>query len=106
MTEQHFVIKRFFITLVSRVREIFNDTNTGARAWSKALMAPILAQVREHKIMMDQRLENLKKVHENLDNLSGRIQDLEAIQQNLENQQVTIKTMLHKLDRPLAPLNS
>ncbi len=106
MTEQHFVIKRFFITLVSRVREIFNDTNTGARTWSKAIMAPILAQVREHKIMMDHRLENLKKVHENLDNLSGRIQDLEATKQNLENQQVTIKTMLRKLDQPLAPLNS
>jgi hypothetical protein len=106
MTEQHFVVKRFFITLVSRVREIFNDTNTGARTWSKAIMAPILAQVREHKIMMDHRLENLKKVHENLDNLQGRIQDLEATKQNLENQQVTIKTMLRKLDQPLTPLNS
>jgi hypothetical protein len=106
MTEQHFVIKRFFITLVSRVREIFTDCNTGARTWSKAIMAPILAQVREHKIMMDHRLENLKKVHENLDNLNGRIQDLEASKQNLENQQLAIKNMLRKLDQPLAPLNS
>jgi len=106
MTEQHFVIQRFFITLVSRVREIFGDTNTGARTWSKAIMAPILAQVREHKIMMDHRLENLKKVHENLDNLAGRIHELEATKQNLENQQVTINTMLHKLGQPLIPLNS
>lgn len=106
MTEQHFVVKRFFITLASRLRELFTDCNTGARTWSKAIMAPILAQVREHKIMMDHRLENLKKVHENLDNLSGRIQELEATQQNLGNQQVTIKTMLRKLEQPLVPLNS
>jgi hypothetical protein len=106
MTEQHFVVKRFFITLVSRVREIFTEGNGAANAWSKAIMAPILAQVREHKIMMDHRLENLKKVHENLDNLQGRIQDLGMTRQNLESQQLTIKTMLRKLNQPLIPLNS
>jgi hypothetical protein len=105
MTEQHFVVKRFFITLVSRVRETFTECNTSASAWSKAIMAPILAQVREHKIMMDHRLENLKKVHENLDNLQGRIQDLGMTRQNLESQQVTIKTMLRKLNQPLTSLN-
>jgi hypothetical protein len=106
MTEQHFVIKKFFITLVSRTREVFNECNTGAKAWSKAIMAPILAQVREHKIMMDHRLENLKKVHENLDNLSGRITELEATRQNLENQQLVIKNMLRKINQPFAKLNS
>jgi hypothetical protein len=106
ITEQHFVIKRFFITLVSRVRETFNDCNVGARTWSKAILAPIMAQVREHKIMMDHRLENLKKVHENLDNLGNRIQELQAAKQNLETQQTTIRTMLRKLNQPLASLNS
>ncbi|HKQ30797.1 MAG TPA: dynamin family protein [Burkholderiales bacterium] len=105
MTEKHFVVKRFFITLVSRVRETFTECNANANAWSKAIMAPILAQVREHKIMMDHRLENLKKVHENLDNLQGRIQELSMTRQNLESQQVTIKTMLRKLNQPLVTLN-
>lgn len=106
MTEQHFVVKRFFITLVSRVRDTFTECNAGANAWSKAIMAPIMAQVREHKIMMDHRLENLKKVHENLDNLKGRIEDLSMAKQNLESHQVTIKTMLRKLNQPLVSLNS
>ncbi len=102
MTEQHFVVKKFFITMVSRTRELFGEANTACKTWSKAVMAPILAQVREHKIMMDQRLANLKRVHENLDNLSDRIAELEASKQNLENQLLVIRNMLRKLDQPLA----
>jgi hypothetical protein len=101
MTEQHFVIKKFFISLASRARYLYTECNTAARNWSKAIMAPILAQVREHKIMMDHRLENLKRVHENLDNLSDRIADLENTKQNLENQLLIISNMLRKINQPL-----
>ena len=101
ITEQHFVVQKFFVTLVGRAREIFSGANTAARAWSKAIMAPILSQVREHKILMDQRLENLKKVHENFDNLSDRIAELESGRQNLENQQLVIRNMLRKINKPL-----
>jgi hypothetical protein len=101
ITEQHFVVQKFFVTLAGRAREIFSEANVAARAWSKAIMAPILSQVREHKILMDQRLENLKKVHENFDNLSDRIAELESGRQNLENQQLVIRNMLRKINKPL-----
>jgi hypothetical protein len=101
ITEQHFVVQKFFVTLVGRAREIFSEANAAARAWSKAIMAPILSQVREHKILMDQRLENLRKVHENFDNLSDRIAELESGRQNLENQQLVIRNMLRKINKPL-----
>jgi HPt (histidine-containing phosphotransfer) domain-containing protein len=101
LSEQHFVVQKFFVTLVGRAREIFIDCQTAARTWSKAIMAPILAQVREHKILMDQRLESLKKVHENFDNLKDRIAELESSRQNLENQQLVIRNMLRKINQPL-----
>ena len=101
ITEQHFVVQKFFVTLVGQARELFSECNSAARAWSKAIMAPILSQVREHKILMDQRLENLKRVHENFDNLSGRITELESNHQNLENQQLVIRNMLRKINQPL-----
>ena len=107
ITEQHFVIKKFFITLASRARLLHQECHGAARNWCKAIMAPILTQVREHKIMMDHRIENLKRVHENLDNLSGRIAELDATKQNLENQLMIIDNMLRKIDRPPgAKLNS
>ena len=101
ITEQHFVVQKFFVTLVCRAREILGECGGAARAWSKAIMAPILSQVREHKILMEQRLENLKKVHENFDNLSGRIAELESNRQNLENQQLVIRNMLRKINQPV-----
>ena len=102
MTEQHFVIKKFFITLASRARMVYQECNGAARNWGKAVMAPILAQVREHKIMMDHRLENLKRVQANLGALSGRIAEIEGAKQNLENQLMIIDNMLRKIDQPLA----
>jgi chromosome segregation ATPase len=86
MTEQHFVVKKFFITLVSRARHIFDECNKGSHAWSKAVMAPVFARIREHKVTMDQRVANLKKIHRNLDHLKDRIAELEADKQKLENQ--------------------
>lgn len=105
ITEQHFVVQKFFVTLAGRAREIFSEGNGAARAWSKAIMGPILSQVREHKILMDQRLENLKKVHENSDNLNDRIAELESSRQNLENQQLVIRNMLRKINQP-APVDA
>ena len=99
MTEQHFVIKKFFITLASRARMLHQECNGAARTWCKAIMAPILAQVREHKIMMDHRIDSLKRVHENLGNLSSRIAELETTKQNLENQLMMIDNMLRKINR-------
>ena len=103
MTEQHFVIKKFFITLVSRTREVFTDCNAAARAWSNGVMAPVLAQVREHKIMMDHRLENLKKIHENLESLGARIADLEAAHHNLASQARVMEAILNKINSSPSP---
>jgi hypothetical protein len=102
--EQHFVVQKFFVTLVGRAREILGECRFAANTWSKAIMAPILIQVREHKILMEQRLDNLKKVHENFDNLRDRVADLESNRQNLENQQLVIRNMLRKINQPL-PVN-
>ncbi len=101
VTEQHFVVQKFFVTLVGRARELIQECNAAARAWSKAIMGPILTQVREHKTLMDQRLDNLKKVHEDFANLGGRIAELESNHQNLENQQLVIRNMLRKINQPL-----
>jgi len=100
MTEAHFVIQKFFITLVSRVREVFNECNAMSQTWSKAVMAPIHAQVREHKQMLDQRVENLKKVHDNLENLASRVADIERQLADLASQRAVIDKMLTKLAVP------
>jgi len=101
VTEEHFVINKFFITLVSRARELFSDCNADANAWSKAIMTPIMNQLREHKVMMEKRLENLKKIQNNLDSLGTRISELETAREQLRKQQETVRQMLERINQPL-----
>ena len=105
ITEEHFVISKFFITLVSRAREIYTDCNTEANAWSKAILTPILNQLREHKVMLDKRLENLKKIQNNLDTLGSRITDLETTRDQLHKQQGAVRVMLERINQPLPVLD-
>jgi len=99
--EQHFVIKRFFITLVSRARVVFADCNANAKVWSNAIMTPVLSQIREHKTLLGKRLDNLKKVQENLSGMGERVHELEGAKQELLKQQNVIQTMLKKINQPL-----
>ena len=64
-------------------------------------MAPVFAQINEHKLMVDQRFENLKKIHRSLDDLNGRIAFLEANNSKLEIQQQMADNVLAKINRPL-----
>jgi len=103
MTEQHFVVKKFFITLVSRARQLFERANKDAANWSKAIMAPVFAQIREHKVMMDQQVSNMQKIHKSLDSLNGRINQLISTKENLEGQRKINQEMLAQIGDPGLP---
>jgi hypothetical protein len=105
VTEEHFLINKFFITMVSRAREIFSECGAEATAWSKAMMTPIMNQLREHRMMMEKRIENLKKIQENLDSLGSRIAELETARGQLKNQQAAMQQMLDRINQPLPTLD-
>ena len=106
MTEQHFVIKKFFITLVSRARGIFEQCNGGAKAWGKAIMTPLMTRIREHRMQMEQRFQNLNKIRDNLENLGERIAELEAARKALQKQQCITQAMLGKIDPAISGMES
>ena len=100
VTEQHFVIRKFFITMVSRARQLTSDGNTAARNWFQSIMTPVSQQIQEHKAAMDRRIDNLRKVQENLDGLSAKITELEAAKKDLETQRDRIRGLFQRLRRP------
>jgi len=105
VTEEHFVISKFFITLVSRARDIYSECNAETNAWSKTILAPILNQLREHKLMLEKRLENLKKIQNNLDSMGIRIAELESTRDQLHKQQGAVRSMLERINQPLPILD-
>jgi len=77
MTEQSFVVKKFFISMVSHARNVFFNAHQDAEAWGKAAMAPLVARIKEHKSQMERRLESLRRINESRDTLQSRIEALE-----------------------------
>lgn len=90
MTEQSFVVKKFFITLVAHVREVFFKAHREADTWLKELMSPLMAQIHMHKQLLEQHLDTLCKINETREGLSKSIT-------SLEQQCATLKVQLQAL---------
>jgi hypothetical protein len=101
MTEQHYVIKKFFISLVSHARNIFFKAQRDAEGWSKAVMSPLVKQIKEHKETMEQRLENLRKINDSRDTLQARIEELEKSNAALMRQYAEVRSILNTINQPL-----
>ena len=101
MTEQSFVIKKFFISLVSHARSLFFKVNQDANTWLKEVMNPLVKQIKEHKITMEKRLETLRRISESRDTLESRIKDLDAALREIKRQLAALRTMQHTINAPL-----
>lgn len=98
MTEQSFVIKKFFISLVSHARSVFFKANQDADNWLKEVMSPLVKQIKDHKSRIEKRLETLKRVGESRDTVDSRIKDLETEYRETRNQVKALKEMRDLLD--------
>lgn len=78
MTEKHFLVRKFFYTVATQVRSLFEQARREAEMWLKGLLAPLKLQISEHKDQLDKRSESLMKVHKDLDNLQKNIDEIEA----------------------------
>ena len=102
MTEQSFVIKKFFISMVSHARNTFFNAHQEAESWGKAAMAPLVARIKEHKDQMEKRLESLRKINESRDTLQARVAELERIAEVLNQQLADLNMLMETLNQPLA----
>ncbi len=71
------LMKRFFETIASRVKHVYDIANRDVEAWLKAVMSPLETQVREHHMQLRRRLESIKRIHLASDELEERIVELE-----------------------------
>ena len=102
MTEQHFVIKKFFVTLASRTRQLFSECNEATKNWFRAIVMPVFAQIQQHKAAIDRNLETLKTIHAGMDDLGERIAKLEEARRDLRAQLDVTERLLEQIHRPLS----
>jgi hypothetical protein len=103
MTEKHFVVKRFFIAMVSRARDIFFQSRQEVDNWLKTALEPLAFQIQEHKNQMERRLQDLQKVSRSRDTLESRIIELQEQYNAVAKQLTILRNMYNNLNnsRPL-----
>ena len=80
------LMKRFFETIASRVKHVYDIANRDVEAWLKAVMSPLETQVREHHLQLRRRLDSIKRIHHASDELEERIAELEQQEEALAAQ--------------------
>jgi hypothetical protein len=103
MTEQSYVVKRFYQAMVGRARNIFFELNQTLDEWLSHAMDPLVNQIHEHKEMMEKRLENLQKIGRSKSTLQVRIEDLESQYAELARQLTALRNLYNgiHLSRPM-----
>jgi hypothetical protein len=100
MTEKHFLIRKFFLSVAGEARIVFERTRVECEAWLRNVLAPLITQINDHKAQIERRLENVKKIHDNIDSLQDRLNELESLQSSLTKQLRVLEGILTKLQRP------
>lgn len=103
MMEQNFVVKRFFSALVKRARDIFQRADEEINTWLHATLEPLVMQIKDHKEMMEKRLNNLQKIGQSRNTLQYRILELQEQYTELARQLTALRNMSNRLsnNRPL-----
>jgi hypothetical protein len=93
-----FLVKRFYETLVSEARQIFEMTRLDADIWIKSALNPLNLQIKEHEKVLAKRIENFKKIRDNISSVEDRIKQLEKLQVALDDQAKVLTGIKRSLD--------
>ena len=93
MTSRGTLVERFFDSIASRVRRTYRGANADVEAWLKVIMAPLEAQIRQHKEQLKHRLASIQRIHDASDSLEQKIEAFEASHRDLEK----VRGQLHQL---------
>jgi hypothetical protein len=92
-TERWALMRKFFETVASRLKELYDRARKDIEVWLRAILAPIEGQVREHQAQLKRRVESLKRIREAEDTLEVKIFELEENREAVE-QHIAICTEL------------
>lgn len=92
-TRQAVLMQKFFESIASRVKQSFLQANRDVEAWLKVVMAPLEAQIGEHKAQLKRRRQSIERIHVATDSLEEKVQAFEQMQADLDLQKATLATL-------------
>lgn len=101
VSQQHSVIEKFFITMVSEARNIFLSCNQSSKNWFQTMGAQVFSQIQQHRKEIDQDIGSLRKIQENMDNLSDEFSILRDQKKELNGQLKSVVELLGRIHNPI-----
>lgn len=109
-TPQVALMTKFFDSIASRVKQSFLQANRDVEAWLKVVMAPLEAQIWEHRSQLKKRRQSIERIHMATDTLEEKVHALETMQAEFDEQKKTLQLLEAELknaiDAELAELKA
>jgi hypothetical protein len=103
LAEQGVVIKRFQEVLVSRARVLFDQLRAAFDAWIRDTLQPLAERIEEHKVVMEERLDNLQRLGRSKDETQLHIEEAHARYVELAQQLTVLRNIYNTLHHDPAP---
>ena len=101
-TSQVVLMQKFFDSIAARVKQSFLQANRDVEAWQKVVMAPLEAQIREHKNQLKNRMQSIQRIHVATDSLEEKIVSFDAMQAVIDAQKASLEQLELKMKNALA----
>src|SRR5690606_30677927 len=89
-TPQVVLMQKFFDSIASRVKQTLLQANRDVEAWLKVVMAPLEAQIGEHKLQLKRRKKSIEKIHLATDSLEEKLLSFEQMQMDMDMQRAQL----------------
>ena len=96
------LVHKFFDSVAARVKQNFLQANKDVEAWQKVVMAPLEAQIREHKAQLKNRMQSIQRIHMATDSLEDKIESFEQLQSEVDEQKASLGMLETKLKAALS----
>jgi phage gpG-like protein len=96
------LMRKFFDSVAARVKQNFLQANKDVEAWQKVVMAPLEAQIREHKNQLKNRMQSIQRIHVATDSLEDKIASFETLQAEVDAQKQGLQQMQDNLKAALS----
>lgn len=94
LTEKHFLIRKFYLSLYAETQKIFQQTYNDCEMWLQDVMSILKTQMAHHKTNLDHRAKTLAEAQSSAGELKTKINAAEQTCVNLNKQCQTLDAML------------
>jgi hypothetical protein len=101
ITSRGALLERFVDSIAARVKHTFRAANADVEAWLKVIMAPLEAQIRQHREQLRHRQSSIQRIHDATESLEQKIAAFESAQRDLEQVKARLALLSSAVTRAL-----